>query len=127
MRNAFSFLPTIAPVDPASRRPFLSARLLVLAIFSYVFWLTADHFDLWRPGKGLDLSFNSMLQHLLRGEFDVDPSIVGDEGFYRDGRVFAYWGIFCAVIRWPLTLFPGGLALDVTRFSCFVAVCIAAY
>jgi hypothetical protein len=114
-------------VDPASRGRFISASLLVLAIFSYAFWLTDDHFDLWRPGKGLDLTFNSMLEHLLRGEFDVDPSIVGDEGFYRDGRVFAYWGIFCAVIRWPLTLFPGGLALDVTRFSCFVAVCIAAY
>jgi hypothetical protein len=127
MRNAFSFLLTSPRVDPASRRRFITASLLVLAVFSYAFWLTDDHFDLWRPGKGLNLTFNSMLEHLLRGEFNVDPSIVGEEGFHRDGRVFVYWGIFCAVIRWPLTLFPGGLALDVTRFSCFVAVCIMAY
>ena len=128
MRNAFGFLPAIHPVDHTSRERFITASLLALAVLSYAFWLTDGHFDLWRPGETrLDLTFNSMLEHLLRGEFDVDPSIVGSEGFRRDGRVFAYWGIFCAVIRWPLTLCPGGLAFDVTRFSCFVAVCIAAY
>jgi hypothetical protein len=97
---------------------------------SYAIWLTGGHIHLfWSPSEGryLGLTFNSMLEHLLRGQFDVDPSIVGEEGFYRDGRVFAYWGPFCAIIRWPLMLFPGGLGIDVTRLSCFVAVCIAAY
>ena len=106
---------------------FVSASLLALAVLSYAFWLTHGHFNFWHPGKGIGLTFNSMLNHLLRGEFDIDPLIVGKEGFHRNGQVFAYWGVFCAVIRWPLTLFPGGLDIDVTRLSCFLAVSLAAY
>lgn len=105
----------------------MNAGLLALAVLSYAFWLTDGRFDFWHPGAGLELTFNSMLDHLLRGEFDVDPLIAGKEGFYRDGRVFAYWGIFFAVIRWPLALFTGGLDIDVTRLSCLVAVSVAAY
>ena len=127
MRHSFDFLPIVHVVNKPSRERFVTASLLALAVFSYAFWLTDGHFDFLRPVKGFGLTFNNMLEHLLRGTFDVDPSIVGNEGFYRDGRVFAYWGIFFAVIRWPLTLFPGGLAIDVTPLSCFVAVCIAAY
>ena len=115
------------PVRKMPRERFVTASLLAIAFVSYAFWLTNGHFDFWRPGKDLELTFNSMLDHLLRGAFDVDPSTVGLEGFYRDERVIAYWGIFLAVIRWPLTFIPGGLDIDVTNLSCFVAVCIAAY
>ena len=109
------------------RERLMSASLLALAALWYGFWLTNGDFHFVKAGKGLGLCFNSMLEHLLRGEFDVDPLTVGDEGFRRDGRVFAYWGIFFALIRWPLTLIPGGLRIDVTTFSCFVAVCAAAF
>ena len=71
------------------------------------------------------LTFNSMLEHLLHGHFDVDPETVGSEGFLRDGRVYAYWGIFCAVIRLPLLAFKSGLTTDVTRLSCLIAICFA--
>src|SRR5208337_3713923 len=47
----------------------------------------------------MNLTFNSMLDHLLLGRFDVDPQIVGWEGFVRGGRVYAYWGIWCALVR----------------------------
>ena len=111
-----------------SRERIIIASLSALAALCYACWLTDGHFSLfWRPGNGLNLTFNSMLEHLLRGEFDVDPAAVGIEGFSRDGRIFAYWGIYFALIRWPLTLFRGGLSIDVTYLSCFVAVCIAAY
>jgi hypothetical protein len=85
-------------------------------------------FALWRPSGAneFDLTFNSMLEHLLHGQYDVDPNVVGAEGYLRDGRVYAYWGVFCALLRLPLALVPGGLQMDVTRFSCWVAVCIAA-
>src|SRR5262249_17661214 len=69
--------------------------------------------------------FNSMLEHLLHGHFDVDPEAVSEEGFLRDGRVYAYWGIFCAVIRLPLLAFKGGLMTDVTTLSCLIAICFA--
>lgn len=70
----------------------------------------------------LDLTFNSMLAHLLQGRLDVDPGIVGLEGFAVNGRVIAYWGILPALLRLPLTLFPGWQQLDFTIGACLVAL-----
>ena len=67
-----------------------------------------------------------MLEHLLHGQFDVDPATVGPEGCLRDGRVYAYWGIFPALLRLPLLAVPGGSGLDVTTLSCLIAVALAA-
>ena len=69
--------------------------------------------------------FNSMLEHLLVGRFDVDPAAVGVEGFAREGRVYAYWGIFCALIRAPLLLVPGAIGRDVTLLSLVGAAWLA--
>ena len=71
----------------------------------------------------LDYTFNSMLEHLMHGQFDVDPQTVVFEGFSRNGQVFAYWGVWCALIRFPLWLFHR-MDLDVTTWSCLVAVCL---
>jgi hypothetical protein len=35
----------------------------------------------------LNRTFNSMLDHLVHWRFDVDPNIVGREGFLRNGHV----------------------------------------
>jgi hypothetical protein len=80
----------------------------------------------WRLSLGseLNLTFNSMLQHLLRGQFDVDPQVVGDEGFLRNGHVYAYWGPWCALLRLPLWVVRR-LDIDMTAWSCLLAVCIA--
>ena len=72
----------------------------------------------------LNRTFNSMLDHLAHGQFDVDPNIIADEGYLRNGHVYAYWGITCALVRLPLLLFHR-LDLDVTAWSCLVAVCLA--
>src|SRR5947209_10425927 len=45
------------------------------------------------------LTFNSMLLHLLDGRFDVDPAVIGPEGYLRDGAIYAYFGIFPALFR----------------------------
>lgn len=71
-----------------------------------------------------DKTFNSMLDHLTHGQFDVDPTIIEDEGFLRNGHVYAYWGIIPALVRLPLLLFHR-LDLDVTAWSCLIAVCLA--
>jgi hypothetical protein len=115
---------TIREMTPRAR--LVTAGLLALAVVCYAYWLTNGSFHFWSHRKGFGLTFNSMLDHLLRGEFDVDPATVRDEGFARNGRVFAYWGVFLAVIRLPLTLYPGWLGIDVTRLSCVLAVCVAA-
>lgn len=72
------------------------------------------------------LTFNSMLDHLLRGRFDVDPEIVGSEGYLRNGRVYSYWGIWLALLRLPLWIFHC-LDYDMTAWSCLAAACIAGF
>jgi hypothetical protein len=105
-----------------------TAILLAFAMLVYAVPLGGIHYFHvgQEPSDNFNLTFNSMLQHLLQGEFDVDPDIVGMEGFQRGSHVYAYWGVFCALLRLPLTLIPGGLKLDVTALSCWIAVCIAA-
>jgi len=117
----------------AIRRPPLGIlALYALAVLIYALLLTngqllhARFAPLNEPTERLNLVFNSMAVNLLHGRFDVDPAIVGYEGFAVDGKVIAYWGISFALIRLPLVVFPGGLQVDVTALSCLIAVCIAA-
>ena len=71
------------------------------------------------------MTFNSMLEHLLHGEFDVDPAVVTSEGQVRDGKTYTYFGIIPALLRLPL-LPAGALArLDVTRLYCALAATVA--
>ncbi len=92
----------------------------MLLLYGPLLWIS------WRLSSGgpLDLTFNSMLQHLMHGQFDVDPKLVGLEGFGRNGRVYAYWGIWCALLRLPLWIFHR-LDIDMTTWSCLAAVCVA--
>lgn len=102
------------------------AALVVVGLFVYYcFLLTSGHFDLFTSGDTVDLTFNSMAQHLLAGRFDVDSTIVGLEGFRRAGQVYAYWGIWPALIRIPLVWMHGS-GLDVTGLSMLVAVTFGA-
>jgi hypothetical protein len=95
----------------------------------YYFLLVMDgSLDLFRPlgpegQRGM--TFNSMLEHLLHGEFDVDPAAITSEGQVRDGKTYTYFGIIPALLRLPL-LPTGALArLDVTRLYCALAATVA--
>lgn len=110
-----------------SRRGAIAA-LFALGCVWYALLLAGGKSGFFPPPQSdLGLTFNSMLARLPLGHFDVDPAAIGPEAIYQDGRAVAYFGIFCALIRWPLALFPGGLSLNVTRISCLVAVCLAAF
>lgn len=93
----------------------------LLAFAWYAAWLAISA-AIFHPI--LDLTFNSMFDHLMHGRFDVDPTIVGFEGYARGGRIYAYWGIWCALLRLPLWLVHR-LDFDMTAISSLVAVCIA--
>lgn len=71
-----------------------------------------------------NLTFNSMLDHLLRGQFYVDPQTIGDEGFVRNGHTYSYFGIWCALVRLPLRALHL-MKVDFTPWSCLMAVCLA--
>src|SRR6185437_445014 len=95
--------------------------LLPLAIGYYALLLTAfGSVGLFAPVT-YGLNFNSMLMHLLRGRFDVDPAAIGYEGFLRNGAVYSYFGVFPALLRAPLLPLRDFAAIDVTRLSCLLA------
>ena len=99
---------------------------LVLLVFMLIWYgvLLSISWRLLLWGNPLNLTFNSMFDHLMHGRFDVDPQIVGREGFVRGGRVYAYWGIWCSLVRLPLWVFHR-MSADVTVWSCLAAVCVA--
>jgi hypothetical protein len=99
-------------------------RLLFMLFLFMLFWYSAL-LKLSPTHIKLDLTFNSMLDHLLHGQFDVDSGIVGSEGFQRNGHVYAYWGIWCALLRLPLWILDR-MNTDITKWSCLAAVCLAA-
>src|ERR1700733_15194785 len=74
---------------------------LMLLLYGPLLWFSGK----LTPVDSLDFTFNSMLHHLLHGQFYVDPEIVRNEGFLRNGHVYVYWGIWCALVRLPLRAF----------------------
>ncbi len=63
--------------------------------------LISDKLDV-TPANGL--VFNEMLVRLLHGRFDISPATIGDEAIVHGGRTYAYFGVFCALLRLPLVL-----------------------
>lgn len=102
------------PLSPPLRR----AVSLTLAAVLFCYAIA----QIPREIAPLNFTFNAMLDHLLHGRFDVDPAVVGREGFTVNGRVYAYWGILPALLRLPMVLFPGWRGLDFTIGYCLVAV-----
>jgi hypothetical protein len=70
------------------------------------------------------LTFNEMLSNLLQGRFDIDPAIIRGEAFEHDGRSYAYFGVFCALLRLPLLL-TGKIGVDMTAASQLIAAAVS--
>jgi len=111
---------TARGADGKERQLQLALLALMLAVYGAL--LGASWW--FQQTDTIRLTFNSMLEHLLHGQFDVDPRIIGDDGFLRNGRVYAYWGIWCALLRLPLKL-VGRMDVDITYWSSMAAVCLA--
>jgi len=124
-----SSAPLVAPTSnpyPFGRLEFAVLLASVITFAYYLFVLAAGADSVFSPIPA-GLNFNSMLEHMLRGEFDVDPDAIGFEGFPRDGRIYSYFGPFAAVVRLPLV--PLGLlpSLDITRISCALALTVVVW
>ncbi len=116
---------SLANTERGGDRLWLAAMLAAMAVY-YGCVLTNGRFALFDP-VDYGQTFNSMVSHLVDGRFDVDPDAAGQEGFLRDGRIYAYWGIFCALLRLPLLAWPGAINTDVTTLSCLVGVCAGGF
>src|SRR6516164_5351280 len=116
---------TVHRDSPIAKRVLYA--ILILAAAIYYFVLAMDGLNVFKPPEtaARGMVFNSMLEHLLHGEFDVDPSAIAFEGSLRDGKTYTYFGILPALLRLPL-LPIGVLAwLDVTGPYCALAATVA--
>ncbi len=92
------------------------------ALFAYYVGL-ATHFSFdWWPTTSGGFVFNSQLRALLDLRLDIDPNVIGMEGFVRDGKTYTYFGIWPALLRLPLI---GQLWRDWTTLSCITASTLA--
>jgi hypothetical protein len=98
--------------------------LVAFASLYFVYLITDGNLNLFQDTK-FGMTFNSMLKHLLRGEFDVDAVAIGGEGFVHDGKTFSYFGIAPAFLRLPLLAFGDLGRVNITFLSCVVAVTVA--
>ncbi|MBJ6122627.1 hypothetical protein [Sphingomonas mollis] len=100
------------------RRPWIA---IVVGITSFYVFVTVIARYSANPSP-LPRTFNSMLDHLLQGRFDVDPMVIGGEGFARNGLVYAYWGVMPAVLRLPVTVLPHWRDVNFTIAYCLLAL-----
>ena len=90
-------------------------------IYVYGLLLTRGNFAPLGPDP-FGLVYNSMLDHMLRGRWDVDPAVIGFEAFTNGGHTYAYFGPVPALLRLPLVLLPHWQGIHVERISCLAAI-----
>ncbi len=103
---------------------------VTLAFVYYSFLITSGPFDLFHqvPRKIVSgVVFNSMLSHLLQGDFTVDPDAIRREAFVKDGKTYTYFGIAPAFLRLPLLPLKNFATIDMTPLSIVIATCVSAY
>ena len=99
------------------------AILIAVAAVYYLFLLSNGTFQLFAP-ELLDKVFDSMLAHLLHGEFNVDPKAIGFEASVRGGKTYTYFGIFPALLRLLALPFTNLAQAHLARLSCLAATVI---
>jgi hypothetical protein len=102
-----------------------AAGALAAALFVFHWAVLTDLRFLAAPAPPHALMFNSMLDYLLQGRLDIDPEVIGKEGFVRDGRTYAYFGPAPVLLRLPMLAFPRLRGFDFTALSCALAATIA--
>src|SRR5580658_5601324 len=108
-----------------SRRTVAISICVCVFIFVYYWALLSDGRFLEVEPVRYGLVFNSMIDYMSHGRFDVDPDIVLKEGFFRDGHTYAYFGPVPALLRLPLLVWPRFSGVDFTVISCAIAATTA--
>jgi hypothetical protein len=96
--------------------------LAIIAVY-YLFLLSNGTFRLFAP-EMLDRTFDSMLVHLLHGEFNVDRRAIDWESFSRDGKTYTYFGVFPALLRLVAMPFTDVAQVQFARLSCLTALVV---
>ncbi|MGE4420698.1 MAG: hypothetical protein AB7D39_00210 [Pseudodesulfovibrio sp.] len=84
---------------------------------------TLNFFGLEKYGMVFNQYFLSIMDHRL----DIDPACIGKEAFFGDdGRAYAYWGVFPALLRAPFYPFIDLKSVPVSRIIVFVSAVLIA-
>ena len=105
-----------------SWRPPLGWSLVAL-VWSYALLTNFDFQPI--AVEKLDLVFNDIARNVIHLNFTVDRDYIQWEVFVRDGKTYAYFNIFPALIRIPL-VFAGVWDLHVSRMTCIFALWLGA-
>jgi hypothetical protein len=106
----------------ASRPPrWYIFGLVALVSVYYLFLLTNGTLQIFGP-EMLDKVFDSMLVHLLHGEFDVDPDVMEFEANIINGKTYTYFGVFPALLRLLAVPFTDISQAHLARLSCLGAI-----
>ena len=117
-----------APGTGRPSRRIAAVSVAVIALIFHYYWslLSDGRFLRVKPVR-YDLIFNSMIEYMSHGRFDVDPDVIFQEGFTREGRTYAYFGVVPALLRLPLLVLPVRFrTMDFTVIYCAIAATIAA-
>lgn len=99
------------------------AALIAVVTAYYLMLLSNGTMQIFAP-ELLDKIYDSMLLHLLRGEFDVDPKAVDFEATVINGKSYTYFGVFPALLRLLALPFTDLAGAHLARLSCLVATII---
>lgn len=102
-----------------------TAVFITVCVFLYYWTLISDGRFLDVEPLRYGLVFNSMIEYMARGRFDVDPALILHEGWLRDGRTYAYFGPVPALLRLPLLILRRYRDVDFTTISCVIGATIA--
>ena len=89
----------------------------------YLFLLSNGTLQIFEP-EMLDKVFDSMLMHMLHGEFTVDRDVMDFEATIINGKTYTYFGVFPALLRLLAMPFTDIAQAHLARLSCLAAMVI---
>ncbi|CAN5507292.1 hypothetical protein BH20ACT2_BH20ACT2_06110 [soil metagenome] len=92
----------------------------IVALLVFAWMLSAGSWSFLQP-QVLGDFYDTQADSLLDGHWDVDPGVVGIEGFVTDGRTYTYFGPVPALLRLPVAAFADGFDGRLTAPSMLVA------
>lgn len=93
----------LSPIGLSRPDTLVFVCFCLVGSLAYLAVLTNGTFDL-DARETLDRAYDAYARALLAGRLDVSRDVIGNEGFYIDGKVYLYYGILPALLRLPFLL-----------------------
>jgi hypothetical protein len=105
---------------------YLYPSVFFLSIFAY-FYILSNGFTAFFDKNLHGLVYNDMFYRMLDFKFDVSPLLIDNEAFVKDGKSYAYFSVFPAVLRGLLGAFVDIRDMYLSKLSCLLASSIVGF